>query len=252
LHRFTADDGIEIVYRQWGPEDADDAVVLQHGFIADGVLNWEAPGVVAALVDDGHRVVAPDARGHGRSGKPHDAAFYGEARMARDLVELFDVLGLRTVRLAGYSMGAIVSLLTATIEPRVVKLAVGGIGRGAVELGGVDRRVLDPDALIAALENHDADSIVDAEARGFRAFADAVGGDLLALAAQARSIHREPIRFEQITVPSLVIAGADDPLAREPEVLRDAIAGAQLAIVAGDHLGAVGPEFSTALCRFMH
>jgi hypothetical protein len=78
--RFTADDGIEIGYRKWGPGEVDDAVVPQHGFAADGVTNWDAPGVVA--------------------------------------------------------------LLTATIDRCVVRLAVGGIGRGAVELGGFDRRPL--------------------------------------------------------------------------------------------------------------
>ncbi|AIJ22927.1 hypothetical protein [Amycolatopsis methanolica] len=32
-----------------------------------------------------------DARGHGESGKPHDPAYYGEARMAQDVSTLLDV-----------------------------------------------------------------------------------------------------------------------------------------------------------------
>ena len=44
------------------------------------------------LTAAGRRVIAPDARGHGRSEKPHDPSRYGEDRMARDLAVLLDVI----------------------------------------------------------------------------------------------------------------------------------------------------------------
>ena len=88
-------------------------VVLHHGFVADADSNWVATGVVEALIEAGRRVVAPDARGHGRSEKPHDPERYGEDRMARDLAALVELIGEPQVDLVGYSMGAVVSLLFA-------------------------------------------------------------------------------------------------------------------------------------------
>lgn len=252
MQRFTADDGIEIVYDEWGTPSDQPPVLLHHGFVADANLNWVMPGVVAALVAAGRHVVAPDARGHGRSGKPHDPVRYGEARMARDLRSLMDVVGAAELDLVGYSMGAIVSLITATAEPRVRRLAVGGVGAGVVELGGVDTRVLDNAKLVPALLADDPASITDPESAGFRTFADMIGADRRALAAQAQVVHAEPIALDRIAVPTLVLAGDADPLATRPEVLADAIAGARLEIVSGDHTGALGdPRFVASLVEFL-
>ena len=116
--RFETSDGVGVVWHEWGPEHGGPPVVLHHGFAVGAKTNWAAPGVVAALTAAGRRVVGIDARGHGESDKPHDQAFYGEDRMARDLSELIDQLGVPEVDLVGYSMGAIVSLICATREPR--------------------------------------------------------------------------------------------------------------------------------------
>ena len=154
--------------------------------------------------------------------------------------------------LVGYSMGAIVSLITATDEPRVRRLAVGGVGAGVVELGGVDTRVLDNAKLVPALLVDDPASITDPESAGFRAFADMIGADRRALAAQAQVVHAEPIALDRIAVPTLVLAGDTDPLAARPEVLADAIAGARLEVVSGDHTGALGdPRFVASLVEFL-
>ena len=85
-----------------------------------------------------------------------------------------------------------------------------------------------------------------------RAFADMIGGDRRALAAQAQVVHAEPIALDRITVPTLVIAGDADPLATRPEVLADAIAGSRLEVVSGDHTGALGdPRFIVSLIEFL-
>jgi pimeloyl-ACP methyl ester carboxylesterase len=249
---FTSPDGLTLHYRTWGSPGGKPPVVLHHGFIADGPGNWEAPGVVAALVADGRFVVAPDARGHGASDKPHDPARYGEARMAVDVRALADHLGLGAFDLAGYSMGGIVSLLVAAAEPRVRRLVVGGIGEGVVRFGGVDRRAVGHSALADALRAEDASTITNPAVRAFRTFADAVGGDRLALAAQADAAHGEPIDLAAITAPTLVLAGESDPLASRPEVLAAAIPDAEVERIPGDHVGAVArPEFAAAIVRFL-
>ncbi len=148
---FKSWDGIEIAFREWGGDGQSPPVVLHHGFAADSDANWVRTGVLGALLATGHRVIAPDARGHGRSEKPHDPDRYGEDRMARDLAMLLDVLGASQVDLVGYSMGAVVCLLLASDDTRVRRLVVGGVGSGILECGGVDRRTISKEAIIAAL-----------------------------------------------------------------------------------------------------
>ena len=76
--------------------------------------------------------------------------------------------------------------------------------------------------------------------------------DRLALAAHVRAVNTEPLQLDGIAAPTLVIAGVADPLAARPQVLADAIAGARLVTVPGDHLGAVWkPEFAAALVGFL-
>jgi pimeloyl-ACP methyl ester carboxylesterase len=250
--RVRGRDGIEVAVHRWGVPGERPPVVLQHGFAADSIRNWQASGVVDALLADGREVVAVDARGHGASDKPHDPARYGERAMAADLAEVADVLGMERFDLAGYSMGAIVSLLLAGTDRRVRRLVVGGIGAGVVERGGVDTRAIGNAALVAALEADDPTSITNPMTAAFRAFADLTGADRLALAAHARVVHAEPLPLRDIAAPTLVVAGDADVLAVRPQVLADAIPGARLVTVPGDHLGAVAsPVFAGALVGFL-
>ena len=254
MDQFTSFDGVEIAYQEWRPtgESGLPPVVVHHGFIADATVNWVRPGVVDALVAAGRRVIAPDARGHGASGKPTDPAAYGEATMARDLAALLDHAGTGPVDLVGYSMGAVVATIFTLRDPRVRRLVIGGIGASLAELGGVDTR-LAPTAVVAAvLRTDDPAEVAASPATAFRLLADAVGADRRALAAQIEVVHAEPLPLETIVAPVLVLCGADDPLAARPHVLAGAIPGARLEIVDGDHLAAVGnPAFAAAVVDFL-
>ena len=250
MERFTADDGVGIAYQVWG-DGPGRPVVLHHGFIANSTLNWEGPGI-AGLLAAGRRVVGIDARGHGASDTPHDPARYGEERMSRDLLALVELLGIERFDLVGYSMGAVVALIAASTDPRVARLVVGGVGEGIVERGGVDTRAIPQDALLDALRTDDPAGITDPQAAAFRAFADAVGGDRRALAAQVQALHATPIALERITAPTLVLAGDADALARSPERLAAAIPGARAETHAGDHLGVLRtPTFQRSLAAFL-
>jgi pimeloyl-ACP methyl ester carboxylesterase len=252
IKRFTTWDEIEIAYQEWGSRDSSPPVVLQHGFVADANTNWVLPGVVDALLGAGRWVVAPDARGHGQSEKPHDPAAYGEQRMARDLAVLLDVIDTPQIDLVGYSMGAIIALLLSSDDERVRRLAVGGVGSGVIECGGVDRRAVSNESIIHALSAEDAETLEDSGAKAFRALADAVGADRKALVAQASSVYRGGIALDRISAPTLVLAGDSDPLAVRPEVLVAAIPHAKLQIVSGDHIGAIAdPRFIQSIVDFL-
>ncbi|MEU4446145.1 alpha/beta fold hydrolase [Actinosynnema sp. NPDC050801] len=252
---LVVDDGTEIVHHHWDPAPGTDPdpvpVVLLHGFAADTLVEWAGRGAVAALTAAGRGVVGVDARGHGMSGKSIDTTRYGERRMARDLRAVLATLDVPAVDLVGYSMGAVIALLTAVEERAVRRLVVGGVGAGVVELGGVDTRVLPNDVLAEALLAADPRT-VPPEVAAMRAFAETSAADLPSLAAQARAVHQGAIDLAAITAPTLVIAGHDDPLAERPHVLADAIPGARLLLVPGDH-GSTGgnPDFHAAIIDFL-
>jgi pimeloyl-ACP methyl ester carboxylesterase len=78
-------------------------VVLLHGLTA--TRRYVVMGS-KMLERDGHRVIAYDARGHGRSGPAPDPAAYEYADLAADLRAVLDELGVERAVLAGASMGA--------------------------------------------------------------------------------------------------------------------------------------------------
>jgi pimeloyl-ACP methyl ester carboxylesterase len=249
--QFVTDDGVRIVYQMWNRPTVLPLLVLHHGFTGCATCDWVETGVVAALTAANRTVIAPDARGHGGSDKPHQPSAYGEARMARDLIQLIDTLALPQIDL-GFSMGAVVALLAATTDQRIRRLAIVGVGAGVVELGGVDRRALPPEALAAALVADDPTAIENPAAAAFRTNAEARGADLVALAAHAQAIHATAIPLHRITAPTLVLAGDADPFAERPEILASAIPGAQLKILAGDHGTAItNPQFAARVIDFM-
>jgi pimeloyl-ACP methyl ester carboxylesterase len=252
IKSFESSDGIRLAYQEWGEPSEAPPVVLHHGFVADADANWVRTGVVAALRAAERWVIAPDARGHGRSQKPQDPASYGEQRMAQDLARLLDVIGAPRVDLVGYSMGAVVCLLLASADARVRRLVVGGVGAGVVECGGVDRRSLSSEAIIEALSAQDASKLTDAGALAFRRLADAVGADRVALIAQASSVYRDGVELERIAAPTLVLAGDEDPLAVRPSLLSAAIPDARLQMVSGDHMAAtVDANFAGSIVAFL-
>lgn len=70
-----------------------------------------------------YRIIAPDQRGHGLSGKP--VSKYTAEEMAEDMIELLDFLKIDSVILVGHSMGGrIAGYLTALYPERIKALAI--------------------------------------------------------------------------------------------------------------------------------
>lgn len=111
--RFFDSKGVRIRYVEQGQGAP---VVLLHGYTGTVDRHWITPGVFTALAAD-HRVVALDARGHGKSDKPHDPLAYGP-EMGQDIIRLLDHLAIPRAHIVGYSMGAAVigHLLTTNAD----------------------------------------------------------------------------------------------------------------------------------------
>src|SRR4051794_8073720 len=142
VETFRSFDGTTIAFREWGSEYGTVPVVLHHGFAADSLTNWVTPGVADRIVATGRRVVALDARGHGKSDRPHDVSAYDAGQMAVDVSGLIDHLRLDRIDLVGYSMGGRVALDVACSEPRLRSVVIGGIGGAVLDAAPIDRSAM--------------------------------------------------------------------------------------------------------------
>ncbi len=226
-------------------------IVLIHGFASSLHGNWRVPGIIDALVAAGRQVVAIDCRGHGRSGKPHDPAAYAGSAMADDAVAVMDHLGIQHADLAGYSMGGyLAASLLINRGERFTSVIIAGMGdvllQGALPSAQAG-------SLVEAMEATDPASIKDPRGRAFRAFAEASGNDLAALAAMHKAGRGgfDATKFSEVSIPVMVLIGsADNPASAEK--LAAAIRGAKFVEVPGDHLAAVAaPEFRQAIVDWL-
>jgi pimeloyl-ACP methyl ester carboxylesterase len=213
--RQLARDGAVLRFRDDGQGPP---VLLLHGWTLDLEM-WEPQ--VAAL-RTAFRLVRLDRRGFGLStGRPaleHDVA---------DLSALCQHLGLRRVALIGMSQGARAALAFAAASPeRVSCLVLDGPPE-------VDSGIVEADVPLARLRALAQSEGLDAFRRewaahplarlrtadpGARRLLHAIlgrypGTDLLQSPAAVTSLH-DPVRLESITVPALIVTGAEDLASR--------------------------------------
>lgn len=89
-------------------------LLLVHG-LGSSVRDWEYQ---VPLLSRSHRIIALDVRGHGRSGKPHEA--YSIAQFAADVAALIEHLKLDKVHLVGISMGGMIAFQLAVDRPELL------------------------------------------------------------------------------------------------------------------------------------
>ena len=101
-------------------------LVIQHG-LTSSLKNWYAYGFVEELQKD-YRLILVDARGHGRSHKPHDPADYDLKLRVNDILAVMDDLGVDKAHYMGYSMGGRIGFgIVLHALDRFHSLIIGGI-----------------------------------------------------------------------------------------------------------------------------
>ena len=86
---YVERDGVRIHYRV---EGSGVPLVLHHGFTSR-LDRWYENGYVEAL-QDRYRLILIDARGHGKSDKPHEPAAYQTERRVADVLAVMDAVGI--------------------------------------------------------------------------------------------------------------------------------------------------------------
>jgi pimeloyl-ACP methyl ester carboxylesterase len=213
-------------------------VVLLHGLTA--TRRYVVMGS-KALERSGHRVIAYDARGHGRSSAAADPTAYGYDELGRDLEAVLDALGVRRAVLAGASMGAHTALWLALQAPERVAGLVVITPAYDPDTNDEPARLARWDALARGLREGGVDGFLEAygEPSGVPEIRDTV----LRVIRQRLALHEHPEAvadalsavprsrpFETlddlavIAVPVTVVASADDFDPGHPQAIGEAYA----------------------------
>ncbi len=251
--------GVRLRYLEQGEGEP---LILIHGF-AGNLDIFRMLGLFQALADE-RRVIALDARGHGKSEKPHEIEAYG-LELVEDVVRLLDHLELERAHVVGYSMGGMITLKLATTHPERVASAVAG-GFGWYRFQEPEKEMLDRVAasleqgggltpLFESLTPPGAEPPAPEEIEEMNRWALAMN-DALALAACARGFRRLELVEAQLKanrVPTLAIVGAKDPLEADVERLRGVMDSLEIFVVAdGDHASTgASPAFIAEVERFL-
>jgi pimeloyl-ACP methyl ester carboxylesterase len=220
-------DGIRIAYEDTGDTgdtghsrnmapDGEPVVLLHGSGLSRG--SWRGLGYIRALKQT-NRVVALDLRGHGRSDKPHEPSAYAMPLIVGDVIAVLDELHIPAAHVVGYSLGARTgfSLIDAHPDRALSLVSLGGTFRS---LAGSVADVFFADFDIALRTGGMPEFIrLWGESRGRPVDAPTaaafLANDAEALAAYFEQAGSEAgvdeTRLAELTTPTLLMAGTDDP-----------------------------------------
>lgn len=133
---FDSDDGLRLFSRVYAAPAADAPVVLcLHGLMR----NSRDFDDLAAHLAARYRVIVPDVRGRGLSARDRNFNNYQIPVYVKDVLTLLAGLGATTVRVVGTSMGGLVAMVLAVMQPRVVSAIVLNDVGPEVDLRGLER-----------------------------------------------------------------------------------------------------------------
>ncbi len=123
-HRSIMSSGHRIHLVESGPADGSGGppVIMIHGF-PESWYSWRHQ--LAALGDAGHRAIAVDVRGYGRSAAPTEIEAYAMTALVGDVVAVVDDPEVADAVVVGHDWGAPIAWNTALLRPDRVRAVAG-------------------------------------------------------------------------------------------------------------------------------
>lgn len=243
-HGWTASDGVELVWRETGDGRP---VILLHGLFSDSEMNWIKFGHAERIASEGFRVIMPDLRAHGSSGKPHQPDHYPRGILARDLRELVAHLGLGEFDLGGFSLGArtVVEAVGQGMRPGKTVLA----GMGLEGLKGWERRKM---FFLHAIDQFETAPRGNPHWLAIQ-FMKTMKVDTAAAALLLETFcDAEDEWIEAFAMPTLVVCGSEDDDNGSADDLAEAMPDGTYREIPGTHMSSVTkPELGDEIARFL-
>lgn len=241
---WTASDGIELAYHEVG---VGRPVILLHGLFSDATVNWIKFGHAERIAREGFRVIMPDLRGHGLSGKPHEPEHYPVGILARDLRELVSHLTLSDFDLGGFSLGSRTTVEGVGEGLRPRKAILGGAG-----LEGLRHWERRKNFFLEAIELFDSVPRGDPHWLSIQ-FMKSQKIDRVSAALLLQSFADAFLDWlKAFSMPTLVVCGDQDDDNGSAEELAAMLPNAEFREVPGTHMSSVTkPEFGEAIARFL-
>ena len=241
---WIASDGVELAYHELGEGRP---VVLLHGLFSDAQTNWIKFGHAERIAAEGFRVIMPDLRGHGQSGKPHDPASYPHGILARDTSELVAELKLDAFDLGGFSLGSRTTVEAIGEGLRPGKAVIGGMGLEGLK-GWLRRKHF----FLDAIDQFDSARRGDPHWLAIQ-FMKTMKVDREAASLLLKSfVDSQDEWLKAITMPTLVVCGSEDQDNGSGEKLAEALPNATFQEVPGTHMSSVAnAEFGEAIAAFL-
>ncbi|MGV8997345.1 MAG: alpha/beta fold hydrolase [Parvibaculaceae bacterium] len=237
--------GVTLHYEVHG--DAGPVILLSHGYSATAQM-WR--GQIETL-SRSYRLVLWDMRGHGQSDYPLEQSAYSEGETVADMAAILDAVGADKAIVGGLSLGGYMSLsFYATHPARVSALLIIDTGPGFKK--DETREAWNVNARKTAQRYADKGLNPNVgEERHRNAEGLVLAGRGLLTQADARVMNVLP----EITVPSLIIVGADDaPFLNAANYMEAKINGARKVVIpdAGHVANIDQPQaFNAALGDFL-
>ena len=209
-------------------------LLLLHGLFSSAEVNWINYGTAQRLADAGFEVIMPDLRAHGQSAAPHDPADYPHDVLVADLQALVRALGLSDYDLGGFSLGARTALkgVLSGLAPR--RLVLGGMGlEGLVKWGGRSDFFLDVIDRFGTIPRDDPAYFAQNFMKTMKI--DPVAARHLLLSIEGQGIAD----FAGVTMPTLVVCGAEDRDNGSPFALAETLPHGVHAEIPGTHMNCV-------------
>jgi pimeloyl-ACP methyl ester carboxylesterase len=244
VHYWTASDEVQLAYHELGQGRS---VVLLHGLFSDANMNWIKFGHAARIAAGGFRVIMPDLRAHGLSGRPHEPECYPQGILARDLRELIGHLALTEFDLGGFSLGS-----RTTVEGVGEGLRPGRAILGGAGLDGLRHWERRKHFFLDAIELFDGVERGDPHWLSIQ-FMKSQKVDRIASALLLQSFADTFMEWLQsFTMPTLIVCGSEDEDNGSAEKLAEVMPNAVFREVPGTHMSSVTkPEFGEAIAQFL-
>jgi valacyclovir hydrolase len=214
--------GVKLFYEDVGQGPP---VLLIPGALGTGQADF-APQL-ETLPQAGLRVIAPDARGYGKSRPPERTFpldFYEQD--AQDCAALMDAIGCRSYAVGGWSDGAIIGLLLTLRRPHnVAKLVLWG---GNAYLTNEDIEAYEKTRSVSSWSKRMVQTMEQIYGEQLQELWSAWCDAMQAIYQAGGNICRD--RLREIRCPTFILHGGKDPLVPNfhAHVLHEEIAGSRL------------------------